>query len=111
MDALPPLGEGKSDDYATKFQVVLRGDTRKPLKMIKSFKWLALDTDIASAQNFVDTIPVPAEGEEGLSIEELIQLRADQAAGKKPQTGVDEKSWFTKLKEKFKKDEVDNQEK
>ena len=38
MKALPPLGEGKSDDNATKFQIKLKGDTRKPLKMIKSFK-------------------------------------------------------------------------
>ena len=107
MDALPKLGEGKSDEYATKFQIVLRGDTRKPLKMIKSFKWLALDSEIASAQNFVDTIPVPAEGEEGLSVEELIQLRAEQAAavGTKRQVKDDDKSWFDKLKDKFNKDD------
>lgn len=107
MDALPPLAENKSDEYATKFQIVLRGDTRKPLKMIKSFKWLALDTDIASAQNFVDTIPVPMEGEEGLSVEELIQLRAEQAAaaGTKRKIKEDDKSWVDKLKDKFKNDE------
>lgn len=78
MNALPPLREGKSDDYATKFQIVLRGDTRKPLKMIKSFKWLALDSEIESAQSFVDTIPIPENGEEDLSVEELIELRAQQ---------------------------------
>ena len=107
MDALPPLGENKSDEYATKFQIVLRGDTRKPLKMIKSFKWLALDTEIASAQNFVDTIPVPVEGEEGLTIEELIQLRAEQAAAgtTKRKVEEEEKSWFGKLKDKFNKTE------
>ncbi len=80
MKALPELAQGKSDDYATKFQIVLRGDTRKPLKMIKSFKWLALNSEIESAQGFVDTIPLPAEGEENLSVEELINLRAQQAA-------------------------------
>ena len=103
MDALPQLGEGKSDEYATKFQIVLRGDTRKPLKMIKSFKWLALDSEIASAQNFVDTIPIPAEGEEGLSVDELIKLRAEQAAavGTKRKVNETEKSWFKKLKEKI----------
>jgi len=79
MKAIPQLGKGKTDENATKFQIVLRGDTRKPLKMIKSFKWLALDSEIESAQNFVDTIPTPVEGEEGLSIEELIQLRQEQA--------------------------------
>lgn len=108
MDALPKLGEGKSDEYATKFQIVLRGDTRKPLKMIKSFKWLALDSEIATAQNFVDTIPVPAEGEEGLSVEELIQLRAEQASAvgtKRQVQDEDNKSWIDKLKDKFNKSE------
>jgi hypothetical protein len=107
MDALPQLAENKSDDYATKFQIVLRGDTRKPLKMIKSFKWLALDTEIASAQSFVDTIPVPVEGEEGLSVEELIQLRAEQAAAGTTKRKVkdEEKSWLGKLKDKFNKSE------
>ena len=71
--------------------------------MIKSFKWLALDSEIASAQNFVDTIPIPAEGEEGLSVDELIKLRAEQAAavGTKRKVDETEKSWFKKLKEKI----------
>ena len=105
MNALPELGDGKSDEYATKFQIVLRGDTRKPLKMIKSFKWLALDSEIASAQNFVDTIPVPQPGEENLSVEELIQLREQQAAQKAAELAEIEanKSWFTKWREKRKK--------
>ncbi len=79
MRAIPHLGAGKSDDYATKFQIKLHGDTRKPLKMIKSFKWLALDSEIESAQDFVDTIPTPVEGEENMTIEEIIQLRKEQA--------------------------------
>ena len=104
---IPEFAKNHSDNYATKFQIVLRGDTRKPLKMIKSFKWLALDTEIASAQNFVDTIPVPVEGEEGLTIEELIQLRAEQAAAgtTKRKVEEEEKSWFGKLKDKFNKTE------
>lgn len=80
MKAVPHLGKGKTEDNATKFQIVLRGDTRKPLKMIKSFKWLALDSEIQSAQDFVDTIPEPVDGEEGLSVEELIQIRQQQKA-------------------------------
>lgn len=79
MAAIPQLAEDKSDHNATKFQIRLKGDTRKPLKMIKSFKWLATDSEIESAQEFVDTIPTPEEGEEGMSIEELIELRAQQA--------------------------------
>ena len=79
MKAIPSLGEGKSDENATKFQIRLKGDTRKPLKMIKSFKWLALASEIQSAKDFVDTIPTPEPGEEGLSVEELIKLRQEQA--------------------------------
>ena len=107
MKAIPELHENKSDDYATKFQIVLRGDTRKPLKMIKSFKWLALNSEIESAQNFVDTIPVPQAGEENLSVEELIQLRAEQAAAasQPPVEDVKEdKSIIEKFKDKFKKE-------
>jgi len=105
MKALPELDEGKSDDYATKFQIVLRGDTRKPLKMIKSFKWLALESDIESAQNFVDTIPIPEAGEENLSVEELINLRNQQAAEQNISHTVKDskpKSFWEKLKDKFK---------
>jgi len=105
MAALPELAEGKSDDYATKFQIVLRGDTRKPLKMIKSFKWLALASDIENAQNFVDTIPIPAEGEENLSVEELIQLREQQlqAAPVVEVKTEENKSLFEKVKDFFKR--------
>jgi hypothetical protein len=106
MKALPQLGKGKSDDYATKFQIVLRGDTRKPLKMIKSFKWLALNSEIESAQNFVDTFPIPEEGEENMSVEELIQLRAEQAqqaAAQEEATKKEQTSLWGKFLEKVKK--------
>lgn len=108
MKAIPELDENKSDDYATKFQIVLRGDTRKPLKMIKSFKWLALNSEIESAQNFVDTIPIPQAGEENLSVEELIQLRSEQAANAVTppveEVKQEEKSLIDKVKDKFRKE-------
>lgn len=112
MNAIPELGEGKSDEYATKFQIVLRGDTRKPLKMIKSFKWLALNSDIEAAQGFVDTIPVPEAGEENLSVEELIQKRAQEAAAAQEQAKVEAaqaaeaKTFKGKLKKLFKKNKT-----
>lgn len=111
MKALPQLREGKSDDYATKFQIVLHGDTRKPLKMIKSFKWLALDSEIESARNFVDTIPVPEPGEEDLSVEELVNLRLQQKQAVQENITIQEpviepkKSLVDKLKNKFKKED------
>src|SRR5574344_404496 len=107
MKAIPHLGKGKSDENATKFQIVLRGDTRKPLKMIKSFKWLALNSEIQSAKDFVDTIPTPVEGEEGLSVEELIKLRQQQAEaaaqGKTYNSEPQKKSIVDTIKGKFKK--------
>ncbi len=102
MDAIPELGAGKSDEYATKFQIVLRGDTRKPLKLIKSFKWLALDSEIQSAKDFVDTMPIPQPGEENMSVEQLVELRAQQAAGlvETPKTQVkkEKKSFFARFR-------------
>lgn len=103
MEALPSLAENKSDDSATKFQIVLRGDTRKPLKMIKSFKWLALDSEIESAQNFVDTMPIPQTGEENLSVEEIIQIRNLQKTQTRPAETVDKKQSKSLFKKIFRK--------
>ena len=110
MKAIPHLGKGKTEGNATKFQVVLHGNTRKPLKMIKSFKWLALDSEIQSAKDFVDTIPTPAEGEEGMTVEELIKLREEQSTTKTQGTTIEQlepeennPSFFSKLKNKKKK--------
>ncbi len=103
LEALPSLAENKSDDYATKFQIILRGDTRKPLKMIKSFKWLALDSEIESAQNFVDTIPIPQAGEENLSVEEIIKIRNLQTTQPKPTEVVEKKQSKSLFKKIFKK--------
>ena len=36
--------------------------------------------EIQSAKDFVDTLPIPTEGEEGLSVDELIKLRQEQSA-------------------------------
>ena len=78
--------------------------------MIKSFKWLALDSEIQSAKDFVDTIPAPAEGEEGMTVEELIKLREEQSTTKTQGTTIEQlepeennPSFFSKLKNKKKK--------
>ena len=104
LAAIPELAANKSDEYATKFQIVLRGDTRKPLKMIKSFKWLALNSEIEAAQNFVNTIPMPEAGEENLSVEELIQKRAEAAATakKQAQIQIEQEKQNSTFKAKFK---------
>ncbi len=111
MKAIPQLGEGKSDENATKFQIRLKGDVRKPLKMIKSFKWLALDSQIESAKNFADTLPIPEAGEENFTVEELIKIREEQAQAKAAAEEAarieEEKKPINRLKKmlKIKKDE------
>ena len=58
MKAIPDFAKASvSDVTATKFQIILRGDAAKPLSMIKSFKWLAIQSEIDNAQNFTDNIP------------------------------------------------------
>lgn len=57
MNLIPDFNKSQPDISATKFQIILRGDASKPLAMIKSFKWLALQSDIDTAQNFTDNLP------------------------------------------------------
>ncbi|MBR6098692.1 AsmA family protein [bacterium] len=105
MKALPHLGEGKSDDNATKFQIRLNGNLNKPLGMIKSFKWLVLDSELQAAENFVDTLPIPEAGEEGMTVEELIQLRKEQAEAKAAEEALkaaEEKKLINRVKRRLK---------
>ena len=77
LAAIPEFGKNFSDMSTTNFQVVLRGDTAKPLSLIKSFKWLATSEDIASAENFVSTLP-PADPENpNATLEELLAAQAE----------------------------------
>jgi hypothetical protein len=57
LNAIPTLGKDISDTNTTKFQVVVRGDVAKPLTLVKSFKWLALESDMENAQNYLKSIP------------------------------------------------------
>ena len=54
---IPTLGKDISDNNSTKFQVVVRGDVAKPLTLVKSFKWLALQSEIQNANSYLKTIP------------------------------------------------------
>ncbi len=54
---IPNLGKDISDTNSTKFQVIVRGDVAKPLTLIKSFKWLALQSEIENAKSYLNTIP------------------------------------------------------
>lgn len=51
---IPMFSKNHTDENATKFQIVLKGDVNKPLKLVKSFKWLALQKDMDKAREFSD---------------------------------------------------------
>ncbi len=53
MDVIPHFSEEYSDYNATKFQVIAKGDVAKPLSLIKSFKWLVLQSDMDSANSYI----------------------------------------------------------
>ena len=82
---IPSLGRDISDNNATKFQVVVRGDVAKPLTLVKSFKWLALQSDIKNAQSHVSMLPtntvpeIDLGGLENLSKEEIKTQVKEQA--------------------------------
>ncbi len=49
---IPDFNKKHSDANATKFRIILKGDVSKPLKLIDSFKWLALKQDMEKATEF-----------------------------------------------------------
>ena len=59
LNKIPVFGNKTDNLNATNFQVVIEGDVAKPLKLVKSFKWLALQDQINSASAFVSTLPEP----------------------------------------------------
>lgn len=61
LDSIPNFNKDRSELSTSKFQVVLQGDTQKPLRLIKSFKWLALESEMQNAQSFVNTLPTPEQ--------------------------------------------------
>ena len=85
---IPSLGKDISDNNATKFQVVVRGDVAKPLTLVKSFKWLALQSDIKNAQSHVSMLPtntvpeIDLGGLENMSAEEIKTEVKNQAKKK-----------------------------
>ena len=89
---IPTLGKDISDNNATKFQVVVRGDVAKPLTLVKSFKWLALQSDITNAQSHVSMLPsntipeIDLGGLENLNAEEIKTQVKEQTKKKVEET-------------------------
>lgn len=79
--ALPKLETDLDDKMATKFQVVLKGDVSKPLTLVKSFKWLALASEIQAAEGFVESLPDPSivEDSQNATIEEIMKAQEEKA--------------------------------
>ena len=97
MDALPSFANKYVDNAATKFQLCVRGDAAKPLTLIKSFKWLATETEYENAVEYVNSIPDPVEGSEAATIEEAVEEAQALEAEKK--------TFKYKVKHIFKKEE------
>lgn len=83
MTIIPSFSNKYVDNSATKFQLVVRGDVAKPLTLIKSFKWLATETQYQDAVDYVNSIPDPVEGSEGETIEQAVQEHEALEAEKK----------------------------
>lgn len=84
---IPDFSILHSDSNATKFQIVLKGDTTKPLKLVKSFKWLALQADMDKAQKFSDAY---VQEQTELAKQELVKkLQSEYEANNKIKVGVE----------------------
>ena len=83
MNAIPSFSNKYVDNSATKFQIVVRGDVAKPLKLVKSFKWLATTTEYQNAVDYVNSLPEPVEGSTATNIEEAVKEAKALEAEKK----------------------------
>ena len=72
LATLPSFANAYVDNSATKFQIVVRGDVAKPLSLVKSFKWLAGQTEYQTAVDYVNSLPEQMEGSTATTVEELI---------------------------------------
>ena len=102
MNEIPSLGKDINDNNSTKFQIVVRGDVAKPLTLVKSFKWLALQSDMDMANAFLSSIPqdtIPLD----LNGNPIVQDAQGSAAGKTDIEVQSDNKKFSKIKDIFKK--------
>ena len=97
LATLPSFANSYVDNSATKFQIVVRGDVAKPLTLVKSFKWLAAQTEYQKAIDYVNSLPEQLEDSTATTVEELL---AEDAKYKK--------SMKYKFKKMFEKDELND---
>ncbi len=72
LETLPSFANKYVDSGAAKFQLGVRGDASKPLKLVKSFKWLSSRTEYDDALDYVNSLPEEIEGSTATNIEEAI---------------------------------------
>ena len=97
INAIPSFANKYVDNAATKFQLAVRGDAAKPLSLVKSFKWLATESEYENAIDYVNSIPEPVEGSEATTIDEVVQ-----------EVEAEKKTLKYKIKNLFKKDEEES---
>lgn len=86
---IPAFCKDIADNNSTKFQVIVRGDVAKPLTLVKSFKWLALQSDINKAKSHVSALPentIPEIDLSNLSSEEIKTQVKEQTKKKVKET-------------------------
>ena len=84
---IPDFSSSHKDANATKFQIMLQGDVAKPLKLVKSFKWMALQKDMDLAKEFSDKF---VKEQEDLAKQALIdKLQKEYEADNKVKVGVE----------------------
>ena len=84
---IPDFSSSHKDTNATKFQIVLKGDVAKPLKLVKSFKWLALQKDMDAAKSFSEEFI--KEQEEQAKQALINKLQQEYEADNKLKVGVE----------------------
>ncbi|MBQ3642169.1 hypothetical protein II906_09645, partial [bacterium] len=51
LNQIPALSKEAANTNATMFQAIIRGNVEQPMKVIKSFKWITLKSDLENANN------------------------------------------------------------
>lgn len=84
---IPDFSSNHKDANATKFQILLKGDVAKPLKLVKGFKWMALQKDMDAAKDFSDKYV--KEAQEAAKQALINQLQSQYEANNKLKVGVE----------------------
>ena len=81
-------------------EIEATGDVAKPLRLVKSFKWLATASEYDRAVEFVNSLPEPIEGSTATTIEEVMAeqkaLQAEKETVSYKMKHVISKEWADK---------------